>query len=153
MEICTVIEIDFECWFFAEKILNTLIHNRQCSVCGRYPLPSDHPSQAAFRWVSTWIGDRRSAACTSKCWAGGHFSETVRLGTDSVKWPTISAQVFRSFPVPSWNGCGHILMGGNSGGKGRNWQGIRKAGGNRGNKVGGMNKASCHIGGNTKKKL
>ena len=23
----SVINIDFECWFFAEKILNTLIHN------------------------------------------------------------------------------------------------------------------------------
>ena len=34
------------------------------------------------------------AACTSKHWAGGHFSETVRLGTDSVKWPTVSIQVF-----------------------------------------------------------
>ena len=85
----------------------------------------DHPSQAAFRWVSTWMGDRRSGAYTSKRWAGGHFSETVRLGTDSVKWPTVSAQVFRSFPVSlvqmrnsiGENGCGHILMGGNSGGK------------------------------------
>ena len=56
---------------------------------------------AGFRWVSTWIGDRRSAACTTKRWEGGHFSETVGLGIDSVKWPTVSAQVFRSFPVPS----------------------------------------------------
>ena len=40
---------------------------RQCSVCGGCPVPGDHPSQAAFRWVSTWMGDHRSAACTSKC--------------------------------------------------------------------------------------
>ena len=72
--------------------------HRQCSVFGRYPVPGDHPRQAAFRWVSTWMGDRLSAAYTSKRWAGCHFSETVKLG---VKWPTVSAQVFRSFPVPS----------------------------------------------------
>ena len=31
--------------------------DRQCSVCFRCPVPGDHPSQAAFRWVSTWMGD------------------------------------------------------------------------------------------------
>ena len=106
---------------FAFKQIFIYGKHRQCSVCGRCPVPGDHPSQAAFRWVSTWMGDRRTAACTSKLWAGGRFSETVRLGTDSVKWPTVSAQ----FPCAlvqmryniGENGCGHILMGGNSGGK------------------------------------
>ena len=70
----------FDC-NFGPKLYVIVINNyhRQCSVCGRCPVPGDHPTQAAFRWVSTWMGDRRCAACTSKRWACGHFSETVRL--------------------------------------------------------------------------
>ena len=32
---------------------------------------------ATSRWVSAWIGDRPSMACTWKRWAGGCFSKTV----------------------------------------------------------------------------
>ena len=74
--------------------------DRQHSVCGRDPALGSHTSQPTRRWVSTWMGDRRSAACISKSWAGGHFFRDCRLETDSVKWPTVSVQVFRSFPVP-----------------------------------------------------
>ena len=92
---------------------------RQRSVCGRCPVPGDHPSQAAWRWVSTWMGDCRSAACTSKTLSGRSFFQNCRLRTDSVKWPTVSAQVLHSFSVPSCkcgsalgeNSCGHILKG------------------------------------------
>ena len=35
-------------------------------VYGRCPIPGGHPSQAAWRWVSTWLGDRRSTARISK---------------------------------------------------------------------------------------
>ena len=45
-------------------------------MCNRCTNPWDYPTQAASCWVNTWIGDRRSVACTSKRWAG-HFSGTV----------------------------------------------------------------------------
>ena len=35
-------------------------------MCGRCTAPDGHPSQAAWRWISTWMGDRRSAACIAK---------------------------------------------------------------------------------------
>ena len=96
-------------WIFACQTIyfstilqkNTKLLHLQRSMCGRCPAPGSHSSQAAWHWVSTWMGDRRSAACISKRWAG-HFFRDCRLGTDLVKWPTISTQVFRSFPVPSW---------------------------------------------------
>ena len=44
---------------------------------GKCPVPDDHPSQAASRWVNTWIGDSRSVSCTSKRCVGGHFSKNI----------------------------------------------------------------------------
>ena len=76
-------------------------------MCGRCSAPDGHLSQPPWRWVSTWMGDRRSAVYTfryvyiSKRWAGGQFFRDCRLGTVSVIWSAVSAQVFCSFPVPS----------------------------------------------------
>ena len=49
---------------------------RQSSVCRRCQVPRDHLCQEASRWVSTWIGDRRSVTRTSKLCVGVIF--TVR---------------------------------------------------------------------------
>ena len=86
------------------------------------------------------------------------------MGTDSVKWPTVSAQVFRSFPVLSCKcdtekrmaavtfsrgvtlGVGKEVAEVTGDKKGKNEK--RR----KGEKVGNMLKASCHTGGNTNKK-
>ena len=83
------------------RSLNKELYNfrnyRQRSVCGKCPVPGDQPKSNSLA-LSQYLD--RSAACISKRWAGGHFSETVDWG-QTVKWPTAWAQVFRSFPVPS----------------------------------------------------
>ena len=48
------------------------------------------------------MGGRQSAACISKRRVGVHFFRDYRLRTESVKWLTVLAHVFRSFPVPSY---------------------------------------------------
>ena len=45
------------------------------------------------------------------------------------------------------NGCGHILMGDNSGGKEGSDRGQGREEGEKGKKLGEMYKASCHTGG------
>ena len=55
-------------------------------------------SIALVHYLDGWPPDRGLYASTR--WAGGHFSETLFI---SVKWSTVSAQVFRSFPAPCTN--------------------------------------------------
>ena len=50
-------------------------------MCGTYPVPGDHPSQATSRCDSTSMGDRRNHM-------GGRFSKTVET-PGSVKWLTV----------------------------------------------------------------
>ena len=44
------------------------------------------------------MGDRRPRPAHQKRWAGGHFSDTVRLGTDSVKMADCIDTGFPQFP-------------------------------------------------------
>ena len=83
------------------------------------------------------------------------------IGTGFPQFPCALVQMRYSIGE---NGCGHILIGGNSGGKEgrwlwrwgrkwRKWQGIRKGRRRKGERVGDMLKASYHTGGNTNKKI
>ena len=85
------------------------------NICG-FVITIFSPTALGVSWVSQTSGSPNSRCiflkqyldgwppgrgfCASTRWAGGHFSETV---FDSVKWPTVSAQVFRSFPAPCAN--------------------------------------------------
>ena len=40
----------------------------------------------ASRWVCTWMGDRRCAACSSETLNGRSFFKNCRLKADTVKW-------------------------------------------------------------------
>ena len=72
------------------------------------------------------------------------------IGTGFPQFPCALVQMRYSIGE---NGCGHILMGGNSGGKEGSDREKETEGGGKGKRVRDMYKASCYTGGNTNKKI
>ena len=124
----------------------------------RCPAPG-RTSQAIWRWVSTWMGDRRSAACISKRWAREViFSETVDWGQtlwNGWLYRHRFSAVFLCFRA---NAIQHRRewrrshsQGGTSGGKTVKERGNGKKGG-KGKRGWGYVKGNSRTGGTTNKK-
>ena len=83
----------------------------------RCPVRGDHPSQAAWRWVSTRMGDRRSVACRSKRWARRNFFSDCRLGQTLRHRFSAVSLCLHANAIQHDRECLHILKEGISGRK------------------------------------